>query len=300
VALGRRLFYDPILSGDGSRSCGSCHHADKAFTDGLAKPYDMTGKKQLLRNTPTLWNSALQTAQFYDSRTRVLERQLSDVVHNADEMNGSLTDALPRLLHDSSYVALFGRAYPGTATVAEYHIANAISSYVRTLVGLHSRFDRYIQGETNDFTTAEKNGFNLFMGKAKCGTCHYAPFFNGLTPPLYQETESETLGVPAADGPYAVLDADLGRYKFTGLPLHRYSFRTPTVRNSALTAPYMHNGAFTTLDAVIDFYNDGGGAGRGIDIPTQTLPADKLGLTPAEKKDIIAFLHALTDTVGVY
>jgi cytochrome c peroxidase len=175
-----------------------------------------------------------------------------------------------------------------------------MSSYVRSLVGLRSRFDRYVRGETNDFSPAEKNGFNLFMGKARCGTCHYAPFFNGLTPPLYQETESETLGVPAADGPGAVLDADPGRYKFTGLPLHQYSFRTPTVRNAALTAPYMHNGAFATLESVIDFYNDGGGAGRGIDIPTQTLPADKLGLTPAEKQDIIAFMHALTDTVTVY
>lgn len=300
VALGRRLFYDPILSGDGSRSCGSCHHPDKAFTDGLPKPYDMAGKKTLLRNTPTLWNSALQTAQFYDSRTRTLERQLSDVVHNAEEMNGSLADALPRLLYDSSYVAMFRSAYPGTPTVVEYHIANAISSYVRSLVGLRSRFDRYVRGDTNDFTPAEKNGFNLFMGKAKCGTCHYAPFFNGLTPPLYQETESETLGVPAADGPGAVPDADPGRYKFTTLPFHKYSFRTPTVRNVALTAPYMHNGAFATLEAVIDFYNDGGGAGRGIDIATQTLPADKLGLTPAEKKEIIAFLHALTDTATVY
>ncbi len=300
VALGRKLFYDPILSGDGSRSCGSCHHPDKAFTDGLPKPYDLAGKKLLLRNTPTLWNSALQTAQFYDSRTRVLERQLSDVVHNVDEMNGSLTDALPRLLYDSSYVALFRAAYPATPAPTEYHIANAMSSYVRSLVGLRSRFDRYVRGETSDFSPAEKNGFNLFMGKAKCGTCHYAPFFNGLTPPLYQETESETLGVPAADGPGAVLDTDPGRYKFTRLPLHQYSFRTPTVRNAALTAPYMHNGAFATLESVIDFYNDGGGAGRGIDIPTQTLPADKLGLTPAEKQDIIAFLHALTDTVTVY
>ncbi len=299
VALGKKLFYDPILSGDGSRSCASCHQPNKAFTDGLPKPMDVTGTRQLLRNTPTLWNAALQTAQFYDSRTKKLENQLSAVVHNTDEMNGSLRGSIPGLAADSNYHRLFSQAYPAEVEqITEYNIANAISSYVRTLISFHSRFDRYIRRETDSFTQSERNGFNLFMGKAKCGTCHYAPLFNGLTPPGYADTESETLGVPASDDPHPQLDPDKGRAAFTRHPFHQYSFRTSTVRNVALTAPYMHNGAFTTLDAVLDFYNDGGGAGRGIDLPTQTLPSEKLGLTKKEMKAIIAFLQTLTDTTA--
>ncbi len=297
IALGKQLFYDPILSGDGSRSCATCHKPELAFTDGLPKAKGLHSEP-LQRNTPTLWNVPFQTSQFYDSRTKVLENQLSAVVHNTDEMNGSLKDCIPRLATHPAYSKMFAAAYPthGT-TVTEYHIANAISSYMRTLVSLNSRFDQYMRLQTDELTTAEKNGFNLFMGKAKCGTCHYAPVFNGLIPPLYEETESETLAVPATSDATSTLDADEGRYYFTRQPYHRYSFKTPTVRNAALTAPYMHNGVLATLSDVIDFYNDGGGYGRGISLPTQTLPTDKLNLSAQEKQDIIAFLQSLTDTV---
>jgi cytochrome c peroxidase len=216
-------------------------------------------------------------------------------------MDGSLINSIPRLLADSNYTRMFREAYTmGSAPITQYNIANAVSSYIRTLISFNSRFDKYMRGMTDSFTTAEKNGLNLFMGKAKCGTCHYAPLFNGLVPPLYQDTESETLAVPATDKSASALDTDMGRYSFTRHPFHKYSFKTPTVRNIALTAPYMHNGVFATLDAVIDFYNDGGGAGRGIDLPTQTLPTEKLNLKVSEKKDIIAFLNTLTDTATAY
>ncbi|MCW3123756.1 MAG: cytochrome-c peroxidase [Flavipsychrobacter sp.] len=299
VELGKRLFYDTRLSGDGSRSCASCHQAQKGFTDGLPKATNMSGNKLLLRNTPTLWNVALQTRQFYDSRTETLENQLSAVVHNTDEMNGSLESSVPRLTADKEYNAAFQKAYPEDKTpISHYNIANAISSYVRSLISLNSRFDQYMRHETDSFTADEKNGFNLFMGKAKCGTCHYAPVFNGLTPPLYQETESEILAVPATDQAKSILDEDPGKAKYTLVSLHKHAFKTSTVRNAALTAPYMHNGVFKTLDDVVSFYNDGGGAGRGITLNTQTLPADKLNLTKKEMKDIVAFLNTLTDTSG--
>lgn len=301
IALGKQLFYDTRLSGNGSRSCASCHQAERAFTDGLPKPSNMAGTKMLLRNTPTLWNTALQKRQFYDSRTETLENQLSAVVHNTDEMDGSLSNSIPRLVADKEYAAAFRNAYPNDKDyITQYNIANAISSYVRTLVGFNSRFDRYMRHETDSFTASEKNGFNLFMGKGKCGTCHYAPVFNGLTPPLYQESESEILAVPATDAPISVLDDDKGKAAFTRVPLHLYAFKTPTVRNAALTAPYMHNGVFKTLEDVLSFYNDGGGAGRGITLATQTLPSDKLGLTKKEMNDIVAFLHTLTDTATVH
>lgn len=298
VTLGKRLFYDPILSGDGSRSCASCHKPELAFTDGLVRPTTLSGQGVIPRNTPTLFNAAFQTSQFYDSRARVLEHQMSVVVHNPDEMNGSVLNCLPRLAADTAYARLFKAAYATEMTpISEYNVANAVSSYVRTLISLNSRFDRYMRG-LDSITTEEKNGFNLFMGKAKCGTCHYAPLFNGLTPPRYDETESETLAIPATPGEKSTPDADEGRYNFTRHPFHKYAFKTPTVRNVELTAPYMHNGVFATLEQVLDFYNDGGGAGRGIELATQTLPAEKLNLTQKEKQAIIAFLRSMTDTTS--
>ncbi|XZF12892.1 cytochrome-c peroxidase [Chitinophagaceae bacterium MMS25-I14] len=300
IALGKKLFYDPRLSGNNERSCASCHNPAKAFTDGLPKPMSIDNKRTLLRNTPTLWNVVFQTRQFYDSRTDKLENQLSEVVHNSDEMNGSLNDAVPKLKADTVYAVLFQKAYAGDVTnVSAYTIANAISCYVRSLVSFNSRFDRYMRRETNDYTVAEKNGFNLFMGKAKCGTCHYAPMFNGLVPPRYDESESEILVVPATAGVHPRLDADEGKFRFTKVPLHKYAFKTPTVRNIAITAPYMHNGVYRTLEEVIEFYNKGGGAGLGIQLETQTLPAEKLHLSKSEVKDIIAFLHTLTDTTAL-
>lgn len=297
TALGKKLFYDNILSGDGTRSCGSCHIPSKGFADELPKPMDITGAKLLLRNTPTLWNAAWQTKQFYDSRTDKLENQLSAVVHNTDEMKGSLRESVGKLEKDTGYASQFARAYPSSKpTITEYNIANAISCYVRSLISFNSRFDRYMRGQTDSFTVAERAGFNLFMGKAKCGTCHYAPLFNGLTPPLYQETESEILAVPATKGKIAELDKDPGKAAFTKVNLHKYAFKTPSLRNIALTAPYMHNGVFATLKETIEFYNDGGGTGRGIDLPTQTLPNEKLHLSKNEINQLIAFLETITDT----
>ena len=135
------------------------------------------------------------------------------------------------------------------------------------------------------------------MGKAKCGTCHFLPLFSGAKPPRYYYIESEVIGVPATPNKKnAQLDKDLGRYAITGLSLHKFSFKTPTIRNAALTAPYMHNGVFNTLEEVIDFYDNGGGKGLGIAPANQTLPFDQLHLTEGEKRDLISFIKSLTDT----
>ena len=134
------------------------------------------------------------------------------------------------------------------------------------------------------------------MGKGKCGTCHYLPLFNGLIPPEFNETESEVLGVPQTkDTINAKLDPDEGKYNFTRSVVHRHSFKTPTLRNIELTAPYMHNGVYNTLEEVLTFYNNGGGAGLHIAPEYQTLPADKLNLTKKEISDIISFMKTLTD-----
>ncbi|HRG23760.1 MAG TPA: cytochrome c peroxidase [Chitinophagaceae bacterium] len=298
IELGKQLFSDPVLSGPHTRSCASCHKPEMGFTDGLAKPYALDNKTLLTRNTPTLWNSGYQTRQFMDSRSDILENQLTEVVHNLQEMDGSLKRSVQELKKNAEYAAKFKKAYPAEKeTVSIFTIANAISSYVRSLRSLNSRFDQYMRGDRTQLTIAEKNGFNLFAGKGKCATCHFIPLFNGVVPPFFAETESEVVGVPKTkDKKGAVLDEDEGKYSFTRSMIHKYSFKTPTLRNIALTGPYMHNGVYDSLEEVMEFYNNGGGKGLNIAPPNQTLPFDKLSLSKKEIADIIAFMRALTDT----
>lgn len=295
IELGELLFYDTILSPVTKRSCATCHDPAKAFTDGYEVALSVDTKKPIKRNTPTLLNATLQTRYFYDSRTSTLENQLNSVVHNAEEMGGSLRESIPRLLRNENYTRLFKEAY-NEEMVTEYNIANAISSYVRTLVRLNSRFDRYMRGDNTALNNNEKTGFNLFAGKAKCATCHYIPLFNGLVPPEFVETESEVLGVPESASKKNIrLSDDKGKYLFTNALVHQHAFKTPTLRNIALTAPYMHNGIYKTLEEVMDFYNKGGGSALGIAPGNQTLPAQPLDLSKKEIRDIILFLQALND-----
>jgi cytochrome c peroxidase len=130
------------------------------------------------------------------------------------------------------------------------------------------------------------------MGKAKCATCHFIPLFNGITPPKYVASETEVLGVPLSLAD-STLDPDTGYYGVIGVDSYKYAFKIPTVRNSEKTAPYMHNGVYRTLDQVMEFYNNGGAAGLGIDLANQTLPREALNLTENEKEDIIAFIKSL-------
>lgn len=298
IALGNKLFYDTRLSVNNNRSCGTCHQPGKAFTDGLALNESLLGSKKLLRNTPTLLNAALQPNQFYDSRIAFLEDQAHDVISNEAEMGGKVKDIAVQLEKDPQYKKLFLAAYPNGRPSPDL-IKKALAAYVRSLVTMNSPFDQYMRGNAAAMTAQQVKGFNLFMGKAKCGTCHFIPLFTGAVPPLYQKIESEVLGVPAtSDTVHALMDMDSGKYHLYEIPHQLYAFKTTTVRNITLTAPYMHNGVFSTLEEVIDFYNRGGGAGLGFDLPNQTLSPDRLDLSEQEKKDLIAFLHALTDTAA--
>ncbi len=301
ITLGRMLFFDPQLSADNSRSCASCHQPSRAFTDGLRTSVAIDGHTALPRNAPTIWNAALQRNLFADSRSRNLEEQVMQVLNNAKEMHGKAQQAAEKIIAQEKYSALYSKAFPGSNTSnAAQNICNAIACYERTLVALNSRFDRYMNGAPA-MNKDEISGFNLFMGKAKCGTCHFMPLFGGSKPPRYYYTESEVIGVPAtANKKNAKLDPDSGRYNYTGYPIHLYAFKTPSLRNAALTAPYMHNGVFGTLEQVVEFYNNGGGKGLGIAPPNQSLPFDKLNLSAAEQKNIIAFIKTLSDTAAVY
>ncbi|MES2375998.1 MAG: cytochrome c peroxidase [Bacteroidota bacterium] len=294
ITLGKKLFFDPQLSGAGTRSCGSCHQPDKAFTDGLAKNFDITGKRFITRNTPTLINAALQPAQFYDMRAASLEDQAHDVMSNKDEMHGDMQISTGKLWKDAAYKNLFREAYPttGRKAIDTAEIMNALASYVRSLTSLNSRFDAYMLGNNNALNQSEVKGFNLFMGKARCATCHYLPLFNGALPPRYMQMDAEVIGVPQTKAGKAI-DPDEGLYAISPFAFNHHSFKVPTVRNANRTSPYMHNGVFRSLEEVVDFYNKGGGAGIGLYVPNQTLASDKLNLTALEQKQLIAFIKSL-------
>lgn len=294
VALGRVLFADPILSGNNKRSCQSCHQPEKAFTDGLVKNTTIGSRQLLRRNTPTLINAALQASQFYDLRVKTLEDQAMSVVQNKDEMHGSMNVAAARLWQNMGYRELFAAAFPknNRKGIDTLEVMNALGSYVRSLTALNSRFDAYMRGNKATMSQQEINGFNLFMGKAKCATCHYMPLFNGSFPPRYMLIESEVIGVPQTIAKLAI-DTDMGRYNQLKINAFKHAFKITTVRNASQTAPYMHNGVFTTLQQVMDFYNKGGGAGSGYKVDNQTLAADKLNLTDKESAEVIAFIKSL-------
>jgi cytochrome c peroxidase len=298
--LGRALFFDKRLSPSGTRSCASCHDLARAFTDGRPRAALMPGHavRGGGRNTPTLINAALQPTLFDDGRAATLEDQATDVLGSPAEMGGSLDHATTVLSRDASLSARFARAFslPRDSAVRPQTVRFALAAYVRSLVALNSRFDRAARGEASALSDEERRGFNLFMGKARCGTCHFAPLFNGAMPPFLTESEPEVIGVPARRTAHSPVDPDSGRFHLRRIELQLFAFKTPTLRNIALTAPYMHNGVFETLDQVVDFYDAGGGHGVGINIQ-QTLPTDSLRLSAVEKRAIVAFMRALTDTL---
>lgn len=292
--LGKELFYDTSFSKEGTRSCASCHNPELAFTDGLKTNLSLSGS-QLLRNTPTLTYAGLQNAQFWDMRQTDLEKQSLDVIQNKDEMHGNIRDNIKNISSNPSYQKLIQKAFPKSKKLEEWQLQNALASYVRSLNKFNSKFDQHFSEPATALSAEEQLGFNVFAGKGKCATCHFIPLFNGTVPPAYKKTEQEVIGTPQIKNGKEI-DPDLGRYAQYKMPQLLHAFKTPTLRNVALTAPYMHNGVFESLEEVVVFYNDGGGAGTGIAVDNQTLPSDKLNLTDKEQKALIAFMKTLTDS----
>lgn len=274
IALGLRLFFDSRLSGDNQTSCASCHIPALAFTDGKPVAIDSNGRA-LRRNTPTLLQSANNTSQFWDGRVRTLEEQVFEPIRHPDEMNQNL-DVLPaELAEDPDYVNLFEEAFGSPITLQG--ISSAIAAFERTLLSRNSLFDRYLTGERTAISAEARRGMNIFQMKGQCGSCH-----KGLD---FTDHAFHNLGVsePNPQQP------DLGRYLVTKNEADRGAFKTPTLRNIAQTAPYMHNGSLKTLEEVVTFYNKGGGKNPRLD-PAMT----PLGLTQQEQKDLVAFLITLT------
>lgn len=298
-SVGKEIFYDQNVSENGKMSCAKCHLPENAFTDLKVKSQTNVDGKTVIRNSPSLYNAVFAKRFFYDMRAFYIEQQAEHVIYNKDEFNTSYESIIKKLKTKPEYKKAFKKAFKD-GKISKENFSKALSSYVASLYSFESDFDRFMRNEKEISQDAQK-GFNLFMGKANCATCHFAPHFSGLVPPFFNENESEVLGVtkkPLNQLPVE-LDTDRGRadspVKKEKSWIYENSFKTVTVRNIELTKPYFHNGAFNTLEEVMDFYNEGGGEGAGLKMKNQTLPADKLNLSKPEIKQIIAFLHTLTD-----
>ncbi|HET9136282.1 MAG TPA: cytochrome-c peroxidase, partial [Candidatus Kapabacteria bacterium] len=213
IELGRMLFFDPVMSANGKRSCASCHDPKQAFTDGKARSTAFEFEGTVDRNAPTILNAALQREYFFDSRVMYLEDQITAVVTSHKEFRCSYEKIATALSASKEYKELFAKAFTDEPTITGEHIRGAVASYVRSLVSMNSPFDKYMQGDVAQLNVSQIRGFNLFMGKAQCGTCHFVPLFNGTVPPQYEESEWEVLGVPStADTQNVTLDNDIGRF----------------------------------------------------------------------------------------
>lgn len=274
VELGRQLFEDARLSGDESISCASCHPREMGYADAMAFSEGTGGP--MPRHTPTLLNSGYYRYINWDGKFAKISQLVLGVLANPKNMNMQDENVLvARLEAAPEYRAQFRDVFDGPPT--KQRVAFAIDAYVRNLTTPNSPFDRYATGDPRALTEAQKRGLVLFVGKADCAMCHRGPNF--------ADDQFHALGVAGSGS------ADTGRFKVTGVEADRYAFKTPTLRNVALTAPYMHDGSVTTLRGVIEFYNAGGGHE-----PKSPL-LRKLGLSEREKADLEAFLESLTGTV---
>jgi cytochrome c peroxidase len=239
----------------------------------------------------------MQSHQFHDLRSITLEDQADEVMKNSREFNFTSTGIAKKIAGDTAYLAMFAKAFGKKKDmVSSFELRNAVAAYVRSLMPFASPFDAYMNGDRSALNGEQIHGFNLFMGKAKCGTCHFAPLFNGNIPPWFNKSESEIIGVPARVAwQNATIDSDSGRYRINQMQELLFAFKTPTVRNVEKTGPYMHNGVYKTLEDVVTFYHKGGGVGIGIPLIYQSLPFDSLSLNQVERKAIVAFMKSLTD-----
>lgn len=274
IALGKFLFFDKRLSADGSVSCASCHDPRFAFTDG-ARVSEGIGGQEGTRNAPTVINSSKSSSQFWDGRAVTLEEQALGPMINPIEM-GNTHQAVERMLANvAGYRELFMRAFGSFAPRIE-QVGQAIAAFERTVVSENSPFDRFRAGDTSALTPRQQRGMDVFFGKGNCISCHKEPNFN--------DGRFHNLGVEAGKQ-----NPDTGRSAITSEATDLSRFKTPSLRDVALTAPYMHDGSLASLEAVVEFYDRGGNPAP--NVSTRIKP---LALTAEEKHDLVSFLRALT------
>lgn len=306
IALGKKLFWDNRLSGDGSMPCVSCHVPGLGWGDGGQISRGYPGTKHW-RNSQTVLNSAYYNKIFWEGSVTSLEAQAPSAAEGGVAGNGDPSVMEMRLRFIPEYVAAFKKVF-GAEWPRMNDAYRAIAAYERTVVSDASKvpFDRYAMGDKKALNAAQLAGMKLFNGKAGCIQCHNGPlasdqkFYDTGLPdfpgfkddPLYQVThrwEHYQKGVP--EQKYRAADMDYGLYFVTKNPKDVGKFRTPSLREVKYTAPYMHNGVFATLAEVVDFYDRGGGQGT-----NKTALLKPLKLTAQEKKDLVAFLEALSMT----
>ncbi len=304
IALGRLLFNDKRFSANDLVSCSSCHHADKAFTDGLPVAIGINGQAGV-RNVPTIINAAFYQAQFLDGRASTLEEQaLGPFVNPIEHGLISHQVIVDVIRNDPEYLKLFNKVFNVTinAITIDY-VVKAIASFERTLISGNSAFDRYLFGrDQSAISVSAARGFRIFRRKGNCANCHEISWDNAL----FTDNRFYNIGVGfkrltpvleeliAGKNPedMALTDAqrsELGRFKVTKTLADLGKFKTPTLRNIALTAPYMHDGSLKTLEAVIEHYDKGSDNNRFID--AKIFP---LNLMKQEKADLLAFMQTLT------
>ncbi len=288
VELGRKLFYDPILSGDSTQSCASCHMQFASFTDTARYSKGIDGIEGH-RNSMPLINVAWMPRLFWDGRAVSPEDQALHPVRDPIEMHNTWPEAVKRLQRHPKYPAYFYEAF-GTKNIDSILVVKAIGQFVRTLVSANSKFDRYLRGEVM-LTPGELSGLNIFTTETgDCFHCHGGP-----ASPLFTDNDFHNNGLDETF-------SDQGYGAVTGNSYDMGKFKTPTLRNVELTAPYMHDGRFKTLQEVIEHYNSGIKHNSPNLDPIMNLPSfqNGLNLNPQQKADLIAFLKTLTDTSFIH
>ena len=280
VALGRKLFYDARLSRNNTVSCAFCHEQQSAFTHhghDLSHGIDnLTGK----RNAPSVQNMIFQSEYFYDGASNSIQMLSIVPIHNPVEMDENLPAIIEKLKQDGEYVKMFQSAFTN-GEVSSANLLNALAQFMTIMISADSKYDKYVRNESGgDFTSQELQGLNLF--KNNCATCHATDVFT--------DNSFRNNGLP----PNQKLN-DLGREEVTGFSTDRYKFKVPSLRNVALTAPYMHDGRFGSLESVLNFYSNGVQNTPNLDPLMQQHQKLGIPLTPEQKEALIAFLKTLTD-----
>lgn len=308
IELGRKLFFEKRLSSDGTISCADCHDPQKGFADGKARAVGVDGRTGT-RNSPTVLNALFNPGQFWDGRADTLEDQASLPLINRLEMgNRSYDDVVARIKSMPDYDSDFRRAF-GSAPSIE-NLRKAIACFERTLVAGDSSFDRFMAGDSSAMSDSARRGFALFRGRARCSRCHtfsdLTPFFTDFSfhntgvaanHPAFDSLSKRAYAVAERDGAKEAIDKlarenggdELGRLLVSYQVFDIGSFRTPSLRNVGLTAPYFHDGSAATLADVVRFYNEGGMANINREWELNTL-----SLNDEDQKDLVAFLQSLT------
>lgn len=277
IALGQRLFFDTSLSLDSSTSCASCHQPVLGWSDGLSTAKGLNGKI-LRRATPSLVNAAYGTIFMWDGSAESLEEQAMLPIFNSDEMGLSLSEVIERVSDSEDYLLAFSNAY-GDEGVNKSTLSRALAAFQRTIISRTSRFDAWVAGDSSALSKQEIDGFAIFLNpeQGNCATCHAGANFT--------DDSFHNIGL----GSFADPEPDLGRYIQKPVNLMKGAFKTPTLREISLTAPYFHDGSAKTLEGVIDLYVKGGESQDNLSPEMKAIE-----LSDQEKKNLIAFLHTLT------